>query len=58
LKANDDYWSSDPYQLENYLIRDLWEHIEVKLEKNTLYIKIPPHSVKVYRFINKSNAIK
>jgi alpha-galactosidase len=51
LKANDDYWSSEPYKLENYHVRDLWEHKEVKLDKNTLYIKIPSHSVKVYRFI-------
>jgi alpha-galactosidase len=58
LKANDDYWSSEPYQLENYYVRELWEHKEVKLDKNTLFIKIPPHSVKVYRFIRKSNPIK
>jgi alpha-galactosidase len=58
LKANDDYWSSDPYQLENYHVRELWEHKEVKLDKNTLFIKIPPHSVKVYRFINISSPAK
>lgn len=57
LKANDNYWSSEPYKLEDYYVRDLWEHKEVKLDKNTLYIKIPPHSVKVYRFIKKSNSI-
>ena len=51
LKANDNYWSSEPYKLENYQVRDLWEHKTVKLEGNTTYIKIPPHSVKVYRFI-------
>ena len=51
LKANDDYWSSEPYKLENYHVRDLWEHKEVKLDKNTLYIKIPSHSVKVFRFV-------
>ena len=50
LKANDNYWSSEPYKLENYSVRDLWEHKSVKLEGNTIYIKIPPHSVKVYRF--------
>ena len=58
LKANDNYWSSEPYKLEDYYVRDLWEHKEVKLDKNTLYIKIPPHSVKVYRFIKKSNSIQ
>ena len=58
LKANDNYWSSEPYKLEDYYVRDLWEHKEVKLDKNTLYIQIPPHSVKVYRFIKKSNSIQ
>ena len=58
LKANDNYWSSEPYKLEDYYVRDLWEHKEVKLDKNTLYIKVPPHSVKVYRFIKKSNSIQ
>lgn len=58
LKANDNYWSSEPYKLEDYYVRDLWEHKEVKLDKTTLDIKIPPHSIKVYRFIKKSNPIK
>jgi alpha-galactosidase len=53
LKANDDYWSSDPYKLENYVIRDLWEHKELKPDKSTIFVKIPPHSVKVYRFLKK-----
>jgi alpha-galactosidase len=53
LKANDDYWSPDPYKLEDYKVRDLWEHNEVKLDKNTIYVKMPPHSIKVYRFIKK-----
>ena len=51
LKANDDYWSSDPYKLEQYKVRDLWEHKEVKTDKNPLFFKIPPHAVKVFRFI-------
>jgi alpha-galactosidase len=58
LKANDDYWSSESYKLEDYNVRDLWEHKEMKLDKNTLYIKIPSHSVKVYRFIKKYNPTK
>ena len=53
LKANDDYWSSDPYKLEDYNVRDLWEHKEVKADKNISLVKIPPHSVMVYRFIKK-----
>jgi hypothetical protein len=53
LKANDDYWSSDPYKIENYSVKDLWEHKDVKPEKNMMYLKMPPHSVKVYRFIKK-----
>ena len=51
LKARDDYWSSDPYKLEAYKVRDLWEHRELKLDKNPLYLKLSPHSVKVFRFI-------
>jgi len=53
LKANDNYWSSEPYKLEDYKLRDLWEHKEVSLEKSTVFVKLPPHSVKVYRFIKK-----
>jgi len=53
LKANDDYWSSEPYKLENYKLRDLWEHKDVSLEKSTVFVKLQPHSVKVYRFIKK-----
>jgi alpha-galactosidase len=53
LKANDDYWSSEPYKLENYKLRDLWEHKDVSLEKSTVFVKMPPHSVKVYRFLKK-----
>ena len=53
LKANDNYWASEPYKLENYKLRDLWEHKEVSLEKSTAFVKMPPHSVKVYRFLKK-----
>ncbi len=53
LKANDDYWSSDPYKPEDYIVRDLWEHQELKLEKSMIFVKMPPHSVKVYRFVKK-----
>jgi len=54
LKAKDDYWSSDSYNLKDYKVYDLWEHEDVKLKQNIITIKIPPHSVKVYRFIQKS----
>lgn len=53
LKANNKYWHSDDYQLNNYTIRDLWEHKDVKLKENTTFVEIPPHSVKLYRFIKK-----
>ncbi|MDD2306894.1 MAG: glycoside hydrolase family 27 protein [Prolixibacteraceae bacterium] len=53
LKANDNYWASEPYKLEDYKLRDLWEHKDVSLEKSTVFVKMPPHSVKVYRFLKK-----
>lgn len=53
LKSNDNYWSSESYKLEDYKVRDLWEHKDVKLDKSTLNYKMPPHSVKVFRFIKK-----
>jgi alpha-galactosidase len=51
LKANDDYWLSEPYKLEDYKVRDLWEHKDLKIDKSFSMIKMPPHSVKVYRFM-------
>ena len=53
LKANDNYWASEPYKIEDYKLRDLWEHKEVNLEKSTVFVKMAPHSVKVYRFLKK-----
>ena len=53
LKANDDYWSSQSYKLEDYKLRDLWEHKEISLENRTVFVKLAPHSVKVFRFIKK-----
>ncbi|HKJ41933.1 MAG TPA: glycoside hydrolase family 27 protein [Sunxiuqinia sp.] len=53
LKANDNYWSNEPYQLENYQVRDLWKHEKVDSGSGTIWVKMPPHSVKVYRFIRK-----
>ena len=54
LKASNNYWSQDPYILENYKLRDLWEHKDVELKGNPAVIKMAPHSVKVYRFVRKN----
>lgn len=53
LKSNDYYWATDPYEMKNYYLRDLWEHKNVNTEENTMSVTLPPHSVKVYRFIKK-----
>ncbi len=39
--------------LDNYRIRDLWEHKELVLKESSVYVDLPPHTVKVYRFIRK-----
>jgi alpha-galactosidase len=39
--------------LENYRIRDVWEHKDINLKETSMYIELPPHSVKVFRFIKK-----
>lgn len=39
--------------LANYRIRDLWEFKDLVLKESSVYIDLPPHSVKVYRFIRK-----
>lgn len=53
LKAsNESYWSTDPYQLQDYRIRDLWQHEEIRPKGEVMEVKMSPHSVKVYRFIN------
>ena len=53
LTASLNYWSNDPYKLEDYTVRDLWEHKNVKIDNPVAYIEIPPHSVKVFRFSKK-----
>ncbi|WP_423129891.1 glycoside hydrolase family 27 protein [Gaoshiqia sp. Z1-71] len=53
LKTSDNYWYTYPYKPEDYTVRDLWEHRDVKPDKNGCTVKMPPHSVKVYRFIKK-----
>ena len=42
-----------PPTLDNYRVRDLWEHKDLTLKETAVYIEIPPHSVKIYRFIRK-----
>jgi len=54
LRANDDYWSNEPYKLVDYKVRDLWLHKEVAMEKPVINITLPPHTVKVFKFIKKS----
>jgi alpha-galactosidase len=53
LKASEEYWTTDPYQMSDYSLRDLWEHKVVKIDSNFLTITILPHSVKVFRFIKQ-----
>jgi alpha-galactosidase len=42
-----------PLTLENYRVRDLWDHKDLTLKEASMYVELPPHSVKVYRFIRK-----
>jgi alpha-galactosidase len=44
---------SKPLKLENFTVRDLWEHKDLVLKESSAYIDILPHSVKVYRFVKK-----
>ncbi len=53
LKANDYYWASDPYEIEDYTMYDVWAHKNVVLKEKTFNVTMPPHSVKVYRFSKK-----
>ncbi|MGQ9621337.1 MAG: glycoside hydrolase family 27 protein [Bacteroidales bacterium] len=39
--------------LADYRIRDLWEHKDMIFKETSVYIELPPHTVKVYRFIRK-----
>jgi hypothetical protein len=39
--------------IDNYRVRDLWEHKDLVLKETSIYVDMPPHSVKVYRFIKK-----
>jgi len=42
-----------PLNLENYRVRDLWDHKDLVLKETSMYVDMVPHSVKVYRFIRK-----
>ena len=53
LKGNDFYWAADPYEMKDYTMRDVWEQKPVKTDGNFVQVTLPPHAVKVYRFIKK-----
>lgn len=40
-------------KLEDYIVRDLWDHKDLVLKEASVYVDMLPHSVKVYRFIKK-----
>jgi len=42
-----------PFKLENFTVRDLWDHKDLVLKESSMYVDLLPHSVKVYRFIKK-----
>jgi len=42
-----------PLTLANYRVRDLWSQTDLTLKETSIYVELPPHSVKVYRFIRK-----
>jgi alpha-galactosidase len=39
--------------LEDYRLRDLWEHKDLTLKETSVFIDLLPHTVKVFRFIKK-----
>lgn len=39
--------------LADFTVRDLWDHKDLTLKETSFYVDLPPHSVKVYRFIKK-----
>ena len=39
--------------LENYKVRDLWDHKDLTFKETSVYVELLPHTVKVYRFIRK-----
>jgi alpha-galactosidase len=45
--------ASAALKLEDYRVRDLWEHKDLVIKEKSIYIDMVPHSVKVFRFIKK-----
>lgn len=39
--------------LDNFRVRDVWDHKDLVLKESSQYVEMVPHSVKVYRFIRK-----
>lgn len=52
-RARVNWRTSASLDLQNYKVRDLWEHKDLNLKETSVYIDLPPHSVKVYRYISK-----
>ncbi|MCX6328883.1 MAG: glycoside hydrolase family 27 protein [Bacteroidia bacterium] len=52
-KANTGRRSGPAMNLENYRVRDLWEHKDLILKETSIFVDLLPHTVKVYRFIRK-----
>jgi alpha-galactosidase len=40
-------------KLENYRVRDLWEHKDLTMKEAIVYMELLPHTVKAFRFIKK-----
>lgn len=53
LNVTQIHGKSESYNLENYKVRDLWEHKELVVKESTAFVDMPPHSVKVYRYMRK-----
>ncbi|MGA1976383.1 MAG: glycoside hydrolase family 27 protein [Bacteroidales bacterium] len=41
------------FTINDYRVRDLWEHKDLLMKETSVYIDMPPHSVKIFRFIKK-----
>ena len=53
-KANiTDRWGPESLPIENYRIRDLWEHKDLVFKESSVFTDLAPHTVKVYRLIKK-----
>jgi len=53
LKVTNVNENLEPYKLEDYKVRDLWGHKELSMKESSSHIDMPPHSVKVYRYMRK-----